>query len=234
MTSDEWRLYYEQNARSLIDVPWQIGGDLTPDEIAAIATSLRGFQAGESSEGQHLYKYSKTYAEQTGDASYLAAIRLFIAEEQRHARDLGRFLKLNNIALVHTTFTDIVFRKLRHLLGGLEMSIAVLVTAEIIAKVYYAALREATQSVLLRTICDQILRDELMHVRFQVEQLIILRKNRSPIGKAFTMGAQRFLYFGTTIVVGLLHYKAISRGGYSLWRWWHACWNEFETAFAAA
>ena len=229
----EWRLYYEENARSLLEIPWQLGPELTPDEAAAIAQSLKEFQAGESSEGKHLIRYAQEYAERTGDQEYVLTIRLFIAEEQRHARDLGRFLTLNNTPLVGTTFTDRVFRKLRHLFGGLEISIAVLITAEIIAKVYYAALLQATESSILRKLCDQILRDELRHVQFQAEQLAKLRVGRGWLGRAATMGLQRFLYLGTALVVWRFHRKAIDRGGLSLGDWWRSCWLEFSEAFAA-
>ncbi len=194
--------------------------------------SLKEFQAGESSEGKHLLRYAQEYAQRTGDQEYIPAVRLFIAEEQRHARDLGRFLTINNIPLVPTTPTDRVFRKLRHLFGGLEISIAVLITAEIIAKVYYAALHEATRSVILRKLCDQILHDEWRHVQFQADQLARLRVGRGWFGMAATMGLQRFLYLGTTLVVWPFHGKAIRRSGLSFWGWWQSCWREFSEAFA--
>jgi len=231
-SSLEWRLYFEQNARSLLEIPWQREAELTHDETKAIAQSLKEFQAGESSEGKHLFHYAQEYAERTGDAEYIPAIRLFIAEEQRHARDLGRFLTLNNIPLVQSTFTDLVFRRLRHMFGGLEISIGVLITAEIIAKVYYAVLRETTHSAILRRLCDQILSDEFKHVQFQAEQLSKLRTGRSKLGMALTMGLQRFLYFGTTLVVWLFHRQVIQRAGLSLYGWWRSCWREFEEAFA--
>ncbi len=230
-TSLEWRMYYEHNARSLLDIPWHLGAELARDEMAAIARSLKEFQAGESSEGRHLYHESVRHAERTGDREYVHAIRLFIAEEQRHARDLGRFLAVNGIPLVKTTFTDRVFRRLRHLAGNLEVSIAVLVTAEIIAKVYYAALREATRSLILRRLCDQILSDEAQHVDFQVDQLRKLRSGRCRPGRATTMALQRFLYFGTVLVVWPFHHKALRRGGLSLGGWWTSCWREFNRAF---
>ena len=232
MTSSQWKSYFEENAHSLLDVPWEVGGDLRPEESAAIRASLRAFQAGEISEGQHLYRYAKEHAAKTGDDSYVAAIRLFIAEEQRHARDLARFLKLNDIALVRTTFTDFVFRRLRHLFRGLEVSVAVLVTAEIIAEVYYAALREATQSAVLRRSCDQILRDEVKHVQFQVDSLRTFRRRRGGLAASCTMTVQRFLFMGTTMWVGLIHLRALSRGGYGLRRWWQCCWERFGCAFA--
>ncbi len=231
-SSLEWRQYFEENARSLLDVPWQLGPDLTPEERAAIARSLKEFQAGESSEGKQLFRSAQAYAARTGDGDYVQAVRLFIAEEQRHARDLGRFLAQNGIPLVRTTFTDRVFRKLRHLFRGLEVSVAVLITAELIAKVYYAVLREATQSPILRRLCEQILHDELRHVQFQAQQLAKLRAGRRRLPRAATMGLQRFLYLGTVPVVWAVHRPVIRRGGLSPVGWWRACWREFDEAFA--
>ena len=80
-----------------------------------------------------------------------------------------------------------------------------LVTAEIIAKVYYAALREATQSEVLRTICDQILRDEYKHVEFQTEQLATMRSNRNAAPLWVTLALHRILFIGTVMVVGWSH-----------------------------
>src|SRR3954462_13033557 len=169
--SRDWRIHFERNAASLLPIPWETGPDLTDQETAAIAASLQEFQAGEYSEGRHLYRFAQDYAAQTGDYEYVRAIRLFIAEEQRHALCLGRFLAINGIPLSDTTFAARVFRRLRTVVSSLELSIAVLVTAELIAKVYYRVLREATQSVVLRRLCDQILSDEDAHVRFQCGHL---------------------------------------------------------------
>lgn len=230
-SSREWLRYFEWNAESLLEIPWELGAELTEPEVVDIAQSLKEFQAGESSEGKHLFRYAQEYALRSGDVDYVPAIRLFISEEQRHARDLGRFLTLNHIPLVRTTFPDRVFRRLRNLCGGLEVSIRVLITAEIIAQVYYAVLREATQSVILCRLCDQILRDEEQHVAFQSEQLKKLCLGRHWLGRAITHGVQRFLYFGTVLVVWLFHRRAIRRGGLSLSGWWRSCWQYFNRAF---
>lgn len=231
-TSLEWREYYERNANSLLEIPWDSGAELTDDERDAVTSSIQGFQAGESSEGHHLYRYATTYAAKSGDHAYLAAVKLFIAEEQRHARDLGRFLRQNDIPPIRTTFPDRVFRKLRHLFGGLEISIAVLVTAEIIAKVYYTALQQATKSAVLQTLCEQILHDERKHIEFQAEQLGKLRYHRKRPLYRLTMGVQRLLYGGTCLVVWRFHKKAFRQGGFNFRRFWRACWVEFNAAFA--
>ena len=230
-TSLEWRKYYEENARSLLNIPWDISQELSEEEQKAIASSVQDFQAGESSEGRHLFQYAKIYAEQTGDYEYIEAIRLFIAEEQRHARDLAHFLQINEISLVKTTFTDGVFRRLRQLLGNLEISIAVLITAEIIAKVYYKALRGATNSQVLKILCKQILQDEVKHVEFQAERLGILRAKRNWLLLVTTNGVQRFLFWGTCFVVWTFHRKVFSSSGFSFVEYWIWCWKEFNEAF---
>ena len=230
-TSLEWRKYYEENARSLLEIPWHIGHELTEAEQKTIAASVQDFQAGESSEGRHLFQYAKIHAEQTGDYEYVEAIRLFIAEEQRHARDLAHFLQINEIPLVKTTFTDGVFRRLRKLLGNLEISIAVLITAEIIAIVYYAALRDATNSQVLQALCRQILQDEVRHVEFQAERLGILRAERNWLLFAVTNSLQRFLFWGTCLIVWIFHRKVFLKSGYSLVEYWKLSWKEFNEAF---
>lgn len=229
--SREWRLYFEANAKSLRQIPWDRGPELTHEERRAIARSVAEFQAGESSEGGTMLRYAREYAAKSDDLEYVSAIRLFIAEEQRHARDLERFLSLNGIPRVQTTFNDRVFRKLRHLFGGLEVSVGVLITAEIIAIVYYSALQEATRSAILRAICEQILADEARHVRFQSEQLAILRAGRNGLGRIVAMGLQRFLFLGTVPVVWLSHRRALRRGGLGVAGYWRRSWREFDDAF---
>ena len=228
-TSEEWVAYFATNAKSLIEIPWERGAEISDAERAAIAASAQEFQRGESSEGGYLYQCAKAHAEGANDPEYVEAIQFFIREEQRHARELGRFLGLAGVPLLKRTWPDAVFRKLRHF-GALEVSIGVLITAEIIAKVYYAALREATHSTVLRCLCDQILHDEFAHVQFQAERLAILRKDRSVWGRRLTHGLHRFLFFGTCLVVWWKHGGAMRSGGFGFRRFWRSCWRELNDA----
>src|SRR5579864_7584999 len=95
-SSRGWIAYYRTNARNLMTLPWKRGAELTEVERDAIAASLQEFQLGESSEGKHLLDHARAYSE-THDPDYLQAMTLFIREEQRHARDLGEFMKLADI-----------------------------------------------------------------------------------------------------------------------------------------
>jgi hypothetical protein len=229
----DWVEYFRMNRSRLLPIPWGLGAELCATERTAIARSIQAFQLGESSEGRNLMGYARAWAVRSGDADYVEAIGLLIAEEQRHARDLGRFMELNGIPCIRRRWTDTVFRRLRNLVGTLEISIAVLVTAEIIAKVYYAALREASESKMLRRICDQILRDEARHVEFQTEQLTKLRRSRAAPLLWATLALHEILFLGAMLVVAWSHRFALSRGGFGIRRFCRACLSEFAADLLA-
>src|SRR5439155_23836880 len=104
-SSEAWVVYYQTNSTALLEIPWDCGADLSDADRELIVPSVQIFQLGESSEGRHLYQRSKEWADANDDPAYIQAIRLFIAEEQRHAADLGRVLCMNNIPLMRRSFT---------------------------------------------------------------------------------------------------------------------------------
>jgi hypothetical protein len=205
-TSGQWAAYYHRNADRLLPLPWRRGAELTEAEREAVAASLQDFQLGESSEGRHLLRRAERYAERTDDPEYLEAMHLFVREEQRHARTLGRFLHLAGIEPLRRSRLDTVFRLLRRL-AGLALSITVLLIAETIGKVYYRALRRATGSVLLRRICDQLLRDEVRHMRFHAERLAIVRRGRARWRVWLAHTGHRLLFAGACLLLYTLYTK---------------------------
>jgi hypothetical protein len=166
LLNQRWLEHFRRNRSALAPIPWNHGPDLSERARATISTSIQSFQLGESSEGRHLLRYAREWEARSGDSGYVEAIQSLISEEGRHAGDLGRFMGLNGIPRRRRGWTDSVFRRLRNVVGTLEISIGVLVTAEIIAKVYYQALHGASDSLVLRAICDQIIGDEYKHVEF--------------------------------------------------------------------
>ncbi len=228
-TTEQWRQHFLDNADALLDIPWRLGVCFTPGERRDLAASIQEFQLGESSEGKHIFRQAQAYADRSGDVAYPHTLALFVAEEHRHARDLGRVLDLAGIPRATRAWPDTVFRWLRHR-AGLELSIAVLVTAEIIAKVYYAALREATASPVLRRLCDQIGRDEVAHVEFQAHRLAILRRARSPLTLVLLRLVHRWFFAGTCLVVWHKHGRALRRGGFNFPRFWRTARAEFADA----
>jgi len=124
MDFQHWKQYYEANRTHFGEVDWNQADELSADEKTLITTSLQQFQKGESSEGRHLL----AFARQQGDPIYLHCIKLFIAEEQRHALVLGRYMEQKGIPRIRRHWVDAVFRSLRKA-AGLENSIRVLLTA---------------------------------------------------------------------------------------------------------
>ena len=227
--SQAWCRYFRRNAQQLLDIPWEAGDCLSPDERAAIADSVREFQLGESAEGRHFVRAAKAYAERSGDRDYVDAVRLLIAEEQRHARDLAHFLSLAGIPLAQRTWADSAFRWLRKR-AGLEVCVSVLLAAEVIAKVYYAALRDATRSAVLERLCEQILRDEVEHVRFQAERLAILRAARPNSVIAILNLAHRATFAVACLVVWRKHSRVFRAGGFGFRRFWRSATSEMGEA----
>ncbi len=150
--------------------PGTQGAAITPGELAAIADSLRGWQLGETSDGSHLRAIACKYAEQIGDADFVEMMELFIAEEQRHGATLGRFLDLAGEPRAESDWGNTLFRLFRHCLANMETFTTPVVMAETHALVFYQAIRQASGCPVLRRICEQLLADEIPHIRMQCER----------------------------------------------------------------
>jgi (E)-4-hydroxy-3-methyl-but-2-enyl pyrophosphate reductase len=213
-TSAQWCDYFRRNRENLLAIHWNDGPQLTADERKAIARSVQAFQLGETGRGSHLTREAQKHAEEVHDPQYVESLRLFLAEEQRHAADLGRFLDLEGIPRLKREWTNNVFRRVRKL-AGLEPMLVALLTAELIAVVYYAALRHATASSILRAICRQILHDEVRHVQYQCQRLAVIRRNRRRWLKELSWLAQSLFYYATCLIVWMTHMAAFRAAGMS-------------------
>lgn len=223
----KWKDYFRNNNLNLKVIDWNEDYKLTENERKTITKSIQQFQLGENSEGKYLINSAKKYAAKTQDHDYYDALVEFIREEQRHARDLAAFMRSQDIPIIRSHWVDGVFRKLRRF-AGLELSVIVLITAEIIAKVYYRALKSCTNSKALIDLCEQILKDEEKHVEFQSESLRKLAVNRNRTVLRFSRFLHRVLLEGTLIVVWKQHEEVLRAGGYSFGSFCAACRKEFE------
>ncbi|HUG94123.1 MAG TPA: 4-hydroxy-3-methylbut-2-enyl diphosphate reductase [Planctomycetaceae bacterium] len=228
-SSRRWLAHFQQNAADPQPIRWERGAGLGPGERAAIARSVQMFQLGESGTGRHLLRVAQAHAERENDPEYVDAVRAFVAEEQRHAAELGRLLDAAGLPRLERQWTRGVFRWLRHR-AGLELMLSVLLLAEVIAKVYYAALRHATCSPGVRDLCTRILRDEVVHIRFGCERLARLRR-RQPRWVVASKGfLWRVLFAGTTLVVWWTHRRALRAGQCRFGRYRRRCRQEFGAA----
>ncbi len=151
-----------ERRRSQDDPEWERGATLD----SAIVRSLQRFQAGEDGDGAVLIDKSS----RAGDPDYHAAVRLFVAEEQNHARLLERLLTSAGASTIAGHWTDTVFVAVRNALG-LRLELMTLMVAEVVALRYYRALRDGTSEALLTEVAASILADEERHVPFHTQRL---------------------------------------------------------------
>ena len=187
--------------------------ELTPEERDTISASIAQFQLGEGSQGRRLLDRGREWGKLAGDPDFITALAEFITEEQKHSYLLGEFMDREGIPRLRRHWLDGVFRHLR-VLGELEWAVTVLVSAEAIAIPYYRALREATNSSRLRTLCNEILRDESEHLIYQGRTLALVRGPENSLNWT----AHRGLLEGTLCVVWAEHGRVFRRAGYSFAR----------------
>jgi hypothetical protein len=231
VTAAEWLAYFRANAVQARRIPWERGADVTATELAAIVPSLQGWQLGETSDGSHLRAAAARYAEQVGDTDYPAAVEWFIREEQGHGELLGRFLDLAGAGRKKADWGDRLFRMARYCLTDIEVWTTPVVMVETLALVYYNAIRRATRSTVLRTICAQILADEVPHLRFQCERLAILFRRRPRWGFRLTLLGHRLAFLAVLVLVWVGHGRALRAGGYSWRRYWRAAWDRMNAGW---
>lgn len=212
-----WRDHFRASESAEPNFPWGDAYVLTAPERATIAASIQQFQLGEGSEGRRLLMRGLAYSRATRDPYFIRALRLFIREENRHSAWLLRFMRREGIRSVRKHWVDSVFRVLRGL-AGLELSLRVLVTAEIIAVPYYTALRGATSSELLQALCERVLGDEAAHLRFQASMVGRIACGRSPLIALAISRLHRLFLTCTVFVVWMEHKRVFSRAGYTFHR----------------
>ena len=218
-----WYEYFKSNQDHFAQIDWRENASLTFDEKSIITSSIRQFQRGEHSEGKHFLQYAKSMKDQ----SYIQALQLFIKEEQDHAAVLGKFMDIHGIEKLKKDWLDNTFRWLRKL-AGLECTITVLLTAEIISMVYYKALDLSTSSNLLQQICRQIIIDEEMHLRFQSFALRILYQRKSKFSVFLSRIFHKILMIGTIGMVWIYHVKVLKAGSYKFFSFFRSVFNEFN------
>jgi hypothetical protein len=220
---------YEARQRT---IPWHELQPLIGIERQVLVASLQDFQLGESSEGRHGMARAAAYGRRARDPHYAEAIRLFFAEENRHAAYLARYLRQNGAELIGKSWTDFVFRRVRRLLG-LETLLRALLTAELIGEVYYRAVRSATACPALRAVCTQLLSDERMHIRFHIERFRFLRRGRWRLRTGFEDVLWRCFVAATCLAVWLKHGRALRLGGCGFRRFQAEAFRGFHRALRA-
>jgi hypothetical protein len=222
MTFADIKTYFQANRARFADLAWDDPHQLGPTTQRAVRSSLQTFQRGEGTGGDHLL----ALASQLGDADYTATMQLFVQEEAGHAEMLGRFMDQQGIERLHTHWLHTAFRWLGRSLGLVHM-VRVILTAEVVATIYYRALYQATYSGLLQQICRRILLDEEMHLVFHCLAVRQLSPRRNWLSAWLWQQAYRGLMAGTTLISYLASRRTLRAGGYGLGRFCAAIASEY-------
>jgi hypothetical protein len=222
-----WLNYFEWNRVNRPPVPWENGVHVEPHLRAPLIRSLQKFQLGESGEGRKL----KSHAQKTGDATYAAAIDLFIKEEQEHSRLMAKILRELDAPLIKNDWTDGCFIFMRQLFG-LHQELMVLLLPEMIAKRYFRALHDGTNDPVLRAVFAQIAQDEDGHLAFHIEYLRRAFEKMSFTKRIFALVVWRIIFRATCVVVMLDHRKVLRAAGMKPGRFWNDCGQIFDEVAA--
>jgi hypothetical protein len=217
-----WLDHFEYHAAHRSELPPELRDDLTGYERRLIAASLARFHRAERLEPAALLHAAEGHETEHRVAPLARIIQLLIAEEQQHARLLGAFMEQHGLAPKPRGWLDRALRRMRSL-AGFESQLSVLITRELIAKVYLRALEAATGSRQLQALCRMLVADELAHIGFESELLRELKTRRGALARN---GAEllRRAYFTASAVSAWFSHRAVLRApGYRFVTFLRAC-----------
>src|SRR5260221_234060 len=216
---ERWYRHFLQNRDGACALPWQDAYRLSDAERRLVARPIQQFQLGEWAHGRGLVRRGSSHPVFAADPRFLPVLELFIAVEQGHSKLLGSVLNREGIPRLTTHWLDRIFRRLRKL-AGLEVCAAVLVTAEILAIPFYQALRDATRSRLLRSICMRILCDEAAHLNYQALTLGIIRRPLGERARVIRSLFHAMLFHCTALLLWQQHHRLFHAAGWDSRRFW--------------
>ena len=157
-----WRQYFASRAARRAP-PLEVSEDYAhlPESVAR---SLAIFQLGESGGGTIVAQAANTRLPAI-DQDYAEAVRLFVAEEHRHAHLLALCVRMLNGRLIRRNWTARLFVIVRRLIG-LRTKVFVLLAAEVVGLSYYNLITSRLPDGRIRTFLQEIADDERAHLRF--------------------------------------------------------------------
>ena len=165
MTSSAWRRVFERNALRTARLAGDDAAALPVELRAPLGRSLGRFFLGESGEGR-IVAEARATRDPAFDADTVESVRLYIAEEWRHAREVASVLAAIGTRPPAHTPSEVIFRRGRRLLG-LRLKMLTIGAAEVTGIVYYAVLAERVPAASVRALARQISDEEERHLRFQ-------------------------------------------------------------------
>lgn len=225
MTTRLWLRYFQRNKVDPFILPTE-DVRLTPKQFSDLSGSLPCFQLGEGSDGKRLIAAADEFARQRANPAFGECIRYFTAEEAQHSQFLASFMKVHGIPFATTKCTDSIFRFIRGL-AGIELSMRVLVCAELVALSYYRALAKVTSSKLLTAICEKMVRDEHKHLAFEMHHIHWINLQKPPLFQSLTDAAHSVLILGT-IVVAWIEHRNVLKAEFGFRSFFRDVWGNFR------
>ncbi len=201
-----WKRWHDFFAnRSSRQLPGLLSSDDYRDIPDSVAKSLAIFQLGESGGGT-VIEQARTSTIQTVHEHYAAAMKLFVAEEHRHAELLAIAVRNLGGSLVAENWTAKLFVVARRLMG-LRLKVMVLLAAEVVGLCYYQLIASRLPHSRLRSILAQIVNDQRAHLSFHCSFL------RTQVQSRWRRNLFRFTWkmtmFAACIVVAVDHRRAL-------------------------
>jgi hypothetical protein len=206
-----WRQHFERNATRSVPFVVDATRGLTEDQVYELGLTLARFQLGETGEGRIAHEIRK-FDDPAIDDDYREALGLFVGEEGRHARILGRCVRSLGGPRLSGAWTEDLFRHGRGL-AGVRLKLIVLLSAEVIAVGFYGDIVEALPEGSLRNALEQIVNDEDAHMDFHTD--FFSSQLRSPAAKLAFRAAWWSVATSACSVVLWDHRKTLTAFGLS-------------------
>lgn len=229
MTFDEWLAHFRTNPEHQQKlertIEWDGTAMLDRHTRSAFIRSFQRFELGEDGDGAHLLGK----ASQENDATYLAALELLVAEEQKHSALFGRGLDYLQGPHLDSHWSQAAFAALRRMLG-IRTELALFLVAETVAMGYFTALAQRAPDPVLRGIGRRIATDEQDHIRFQIDRLRQGFHNTPAAGRLVVGLVWETIAAGAALVIVIDHGPALRACGLSRRRYWRQAMRQFRRA----
>ena len=187
MQNRVWRRYFESNLHRPESLVPETIDNIAEPLRAELVRSLRVFQAGEIGEGRIVAQAAREGGARH-DADFVEGLRLYIAEEGRHARELGLLVRALGGEPCHTHPSAARFQAVRRVFG-FRTKMMVLAGAEVVGEVFYDLLAQRAGSVVITRVLSRIVQEERAHLVFQRDYFASLAT--TPIARAAYHAALR-------------------------------------------
>lgn len=191
------------------------------DLPASLARSLAVFQLGESGGGTVIEQARESGLDAI-DEDYVEAIRLFVAEEHRHANVLAMCVRLLGGELIRRNWTQRLFLFGRRLIG-LRLKVLVLLAAEVVGICYYSSIAAKLGPGPVRRWLGEMVEDERSHLEFHC--LFLQSQMTAAWRRRLFVAVWRSVMVAAAVVVMIDHRHTIrdlSLGFRCTWQRWMA------------